>query len=634
MARTVSLPFLSRLLDRLARPQVQQVLVLVCACGLYANTLGHQFVLDDGLVLSDNAIVQKGIRGIPEILTQDSFFGSIGESAYLSGGRYRPLPLITYAIEVSFFGLNPFVHHAVNVLLYALTGLILLRFLRRHVFGEHPHATLAATLLFLFHPLHTEVVANIKSRDELLSLLFLLLTLQFLLDHVRPAMPTMDARKRTGRKGATGGPIRTGKGALLKACVCFALALLSKENGVVFVLLVPLSLYIIAKLPTAQVLRNSAPFLAIIAGYVLLRFLLLGAQSREVTEVMDNPYLLASISGKYATILFVFMKYIGLLFFPHPLTYDYSFRQISYRTFGEPVVWLGALLLIGLIAFAVRGTLKRDLLAWCVLFFLTTWVLVSGIFFNIGAPMAERFMYQASVPFIIALVECMRRGIEALPTHAMALRPVMFGSGIVLLSACSFATITRNRVWHTGDELLLHDVATSVNSARANTYAGVACIHRCDAAKEPAAKRSYAAQAIAYCRRSEGIKPRYVPNYLNLGVAYMRLDDLQRAEAAWDTARALDPASGLLKQYDAYLFDMYYRRGLKAGVGHDNTSAISDLRNALKYGPAKVDAWYNLGGAYFTIGDTAQARMCWERTIRLDPQNANAQQGLTSLHRR
>jgi hypothetical protein len=631
MARTVKPPFLSGLLEQLAKLRVQQALVMLCALGLYANTLGHQFALDDGLVLSDNAIVQKGIRGIPEILAKDSFYGAIGESAYLTGHRYRPLPLVMYAVEVSFFGLNPVVHHTVNVLLYALTGLLLLRLLRRHVFAAAHVAALAATLLFIFHPIHTEVVANIKSRDELLSLLFLLLTLHYLLDHANtPA--TVQAILPAERKDALASP-PPARNLLLKASICFALALLSKENGVVFVVLLPLTLYVVAKLSVAPALRMASPFMAITLGYVLLRFLLLGTQTREVTEVMDNPYLIASMPEKVATILFVFAKYVGLLFFPHPLTYDYSFRQVPYRTIGDPVVWLGGLMLLFLFAFAMRSALKRDLLAWCATFFLATWVLVSGIFFNIGAPMAERFMYQASVPFIIALVECIRRVMEASPERPSVLRPVIFSSGIVLLCAASFATIARNRLWRTGDELLLHDVITSANSARANTYAGVACIHGSDAARDPAEKRAFAERAIAYFRRSEAIKPMYVPNYLNLGVVYMRLDDLRRAEAAWDTARALDPGSGLLKQYDAYLFDLYYRRALKAGADRDNVGAIIDLRKALKYGPAKADAWYNLGGAYYTIGDTAQARNSWQRCLHLEPRNAGAQQGLAALGR-
>ncbi len=631
MARTKPRTFLSDLLDRLALPRAQQVLVVLCALGLYANTLGHQFVLDDGLVLSDNTIVQQGIRGIPEILTKDSFHGAIGESAYLTGGRYRPLPLITYAIEVSLFGLDPAVHHAVNILLYALTGLLLLRALRRHVFPGHPLPALAATLLFIFHPLHTEVVANIKSRDELLSLLFLLLTLHYLLDHVRPRETgTREPAKKKEEKAGTTAP---GNHPLLKACLFFALALLSKENGVVFVLMVPLTLYVVAKRSTSQALRGAIPFVAITVVYVLLRALLLGDQGREVTEVMDNPYLLASAAQKFATILFVFVKYASLLFLPHPLTYDYSFRQIAYRTFSDPVVWLGAILLLGLVAYAVRGTLKRDLLAWCVVFLLATWVLVSGIFFNIGAPMAERFMYQASLPFVIAMVELIRRGTQGLPQRIALTVPLLLVGPIVLLSAFGVATITRNRVWRTGDELLLHDVVTSANSARANTYAGVASIHLSDAAIDPREKRAFAEQALVYLRRSEAIKPMYVPNYLNLGVAYMRLEDLPQAEAAWDTARVLDPTSGLLKQYEAYLHDVYYRKGLNAGAEHDNVRAVLDLRKAVRYVPTKADTWYNLGGAYYTMGDTAEARKCWERSLQLDPRNAAARQGLAALAR-
>ena len=69
---------------------------------LYANTIGNQFALDDGLVLNDNAYVLKGIAGIPDILTHDSFHGAVGETDKLSGGRYRPLSLVTLAVEVHF----------------------------------------------------------------------------------------------------------------------------------------------------------------------------------------------------------------------------------------------------------------------------------------------------------------------------------------------------------------------------------------------------------------------------------------------------------------------------------------------------------------------------------------------------
>ena len=89
--------------------------------------------------------MQKGIRGIPDILSRDSFHGTLGESAYLSGGRYRPLSLVMFACEVSFFGMKPFAHHLINVLLYGLTAVVLLRLLRRVMFEGHPLAAFQAS---------------------------------------------------------------------------------------------------------------------------------------------------------------------------------------------------------------------------------------------------------------------------------------------------------------------------------------------------------------------------------------------------------------------------------------------------------------------------------------------------------
>ena len=76
-----------------------------------------------------------------------------------------------------------------------------------------------------------------------------------------------------------------------------------------------------------------------------------------------------------------------------------------------------------------------------------------------------------------------------------------------------------------------------------------------------------------------------------------------------------------------------FRDGMQAGTDRDFPKAVAALEKAVRYGPGKVDAWYNLGGAYFTVGDTSKARTSWERTLGLDPQNAGAQQGLGALRR-
>lgn len=595
--------------DRLSDLRIQAVVVSTLACALYANTLGHGFVLDDGLVITDNPYVQAGIRGIPDIVSHDSFHGTLGESAFLSGGRYRPLSLVMFAMEVSFFGKGPFAMHLINILLYGLTAVVLLRFLRRRVFPEHALVALVATVLFVAHPLHTEVVANIKSRDEILSLLFILLTLSFL---SRDTEGTSTVHR-------------------WKAAGCYALALLSKENGIILLVVAPLALVTFTGSGWKDAAKACWPMGAVATLYLGLRFGIIGSRMQEVPGVLDNPYVLATAGQKLATMLHVLFDNLRLLVWPHPLTYDYSFAQVPYRSFAEPGVWAGALWLLVLLAQSIRSLVRRDAIGWCAAFFLGTWLLVSGLFFNIGAPMAERFMYQASLPFIIALVLVVRRAL------AKAEERTVFRTGaaatLLVGLPLSLLTITRNADWHDRDDLLIHDVAVSSRSARANTYAGIACVRKGQLLKDKAEQRVLALRALGYFAAADSIVPDYMPTLLNSGVAYLMMDSIPAAEAAWDRARAIEPGNNMLVTYDAALFQHYFQKGLKAGADRDLPASIASLEKAVRYGPNNPDAWYNLGGACFTAGDTAQARTSWAQALRLDPRNAGAQQGLDALRR-
>ncbi len=150
---------------------------------LYANTLGHGYAFDDSIVITENSFTQQGFGGIYDLMTKDFFIGIYGEQGMeLTGGRYRPLSLVMFAVEYQFFGLNPFVGHFINVLLYALTAFLLFKVLRNWLSKIEGGAIIAliTSLLFIAHPIHTEVVANIKSRDEILSFLLVLVTLQAL----------------------------------------------------------------------------------------------------------------------------------------------------------------------------------------------------------------------------------------------------------------------------------------------------------------------------------------------------------------------------------------------------------------------------------------------------------------------
>ena len=175
-------------------------ILLILGFILYANSFKNQYALDDGIVIQKNEYVKRGIRGIPKILSTDaydSFYNQMNAKQQLSGGRYRPLSVVTFAIEQELFGTKEavvnkdnnaaeektaswvdlaFIRHFLNVAFYVLSVIVLFYFLRKFIFKENPLIAFIACLIFLIHPIHTEVVANIKSRDEILSFLFTILT--------------------------------------------------------------------------------------------------------------------------------------------------------------------------------------------------------------------------------------------------------------------------------------------------------------------------------------------------------------------------------------------------------------------------------------------------------------------------
>ena len=96
------------------------LILVLFVVGLYVNTISHEYALDDKMVIENNEYTQQGIKGIKKILTTDMMAGMFGEGAQIvQGGRYRPLSMISFAIEQSLFGGNPHISHVLNILFYA-----------------------------------------------------------------------------------------------------------------------------------------------------------------------------------------------------------------------------------------------------------------------------------------------------------------------------------------------------------------------------------------------------------------------------------------------------------------------------------------------------------------------------------
>src|SRR6267154_5042143 len=140
------------------------ILIFFCAFLQYANTLRHDYAWDDKLVITANAYTRRGIAGLPDIFSKRVSFPYKNE--------YRPVPQAMFAVEYQLFHGNPHAGHFFNVLCYAAACALVYWFVLFAFPRAHPLFAFFVAALFAVHPVHVEVVANIKSRDEILSLSF------------------------------------------------------------------------------------------------------------------------------------------------------------------------------------------------------------------------------------------------------------------------------------------------------------------------------------------------------------------------------------------------------------------------------------------------------------------------------
>ncbi len=616
---------------------------------LYLNTLGNRYALDDGMIITENTYTQQGFGGIGKLLTTDSFEGVFGPNIdILAGGRWRPLALVTFAIEYEFTGQGPAAapfSHLINVLLYALVCWVLFRWLIETVWPHKPDWAFFAALVFTIHPVHTEAVANLKGRDEILSLLFLLLTLL----HASRAL----------RRGAAFSPA---------AALCYLLALLSKENGITFLAILPLTFYFFHQKKAGEALRLTLPYFGVAVLYLAMRTGVIGLRfSGASTDVLNQPYILATTAQKYATIAYVQLRYLGLLVWPHPLAFDYGYQQIPYQNWTAPVVWASVLVHGGLIAVAVVGLPRRWAAAYGIWFYLASISIFSNLVFNLGGTLGERFLFQPSVGFALALAAVVGVGLSRLHEARLA-KKLFLGLAVLLLVPSCFKVWARNPVWKNNETLFLTDVETVPMSAKAQKGAGEALLKMGRDDSTGQHNKALLERALMHYNRALELHPKFVDAWLDKGATLYMLGRYAECEAAWNQAEALSPHNSTLrKHYDILAMHFHsvaqrkfanrdtdstlyycqkairYERStgkpwhLKAttlGMMQRIPEALAALDTALAYEPRNPQYWYDKGGIAYNGGDYTTAAAAMEQTLRLDPNFPQAAEGLRAARQR
>ena len=482
--------------DKIINIRLLRLILLLFSILLYFYTITFDYTLDDTLMITGNKYTQKGLSGTHDIFTHDVFEGFFGEGKNLvAGGRYRPFTHFLFAVEKEFFGFKPWIGHLINILGYAILVLLVFEFLRKLIPERkkywYEYIPFVAALLFAAHPIHTEVVSNIKGRDEIFSMGFALASILLLYKYLRHhSIP-----------------------ALLLSIPTFFIALLSKENAITWIGVWILILILFEQKNSWQKKGLSLISLLIPAIlFIIIRSKVLGGliNTEIPKELLNNPFIHSSKSEEIATVLFTWLLYFKLLIFPHPLTHDYYPKQIEIISFSSIWPWLAIGITVFSLVFAIKRYKTHPILTFSILLFWGTFSIASNLFFNIGTFMNERFMFVPSLGFIILFCVVALRYLSG--------KKILMASLLVVLGLYSFKTIARSTAWKDNLTLFLTDVKTSSNSAKVNVSAAEILLQKAEA--EPQKQLKYSQEAIKYLNKAEQIYPEYYGVYDLRGKAW------------------------------------------------------------------------------------------------------------------
>lgn len=626
-----------RLSERLTTGYVPYLLLLLLSFVLYGNTLSYQYALDDEIVICRNDAVLKGVAGTGDIFSKDlfsSYYSQNNATAQLSGGRYRPLSVFSFAVEQQFIGTRDNVdlgkqcwdtnengqpdseedlnkdsafnykdcfskgfalRHFDNVLFYGLACCSLFLFLSQVVFKEHKLLALVISLLFIAHPLHTEVVANVKSRDEIFSFLFMMLALYF--------VHRYDVKRQAKF--------------LLLTLLCFFCAMLSKEYGVLLFVFIPLSLYLFSG-KGFHLKESIGLVLGMVALFGIYYFLrsgvVTGVAGIQDKELLNNPFLLATASQAIATKLFISLKYLLLCLFPYKLSSDYGYNSIPYKSFASPEVWLSIVVLIGIIAGGIIALVKKHWLAFAIAFYGLTLLLVTNIFFNVGATMGERLAFHASLGY------CMVLGFGMLWVAKKANnKNVIWLLLLPVFVLYSVKTIARNKAWENDSTLVLTDIQTMPESAMLNGNASKIYIDLSEAPVNRGKEKVFFEKSIFYGQKAIRLYPGMGNAYINLGLAYARLNQFDSSMYCLSKAFEIYPNHPNKKACYDLLAECLYQKGHSLGAEQKWQEGIVLFNKAVALNPGVARYWYDLGGYLYNTNDFVNAKAAWTKAYQLDP---------------
>ncbi|KAL3990780.1 TPR repeat family protein [Acanthocheilonema viteae] len=625
------------------------IVITVVAILSFSSNIHGDFVFDDREAIINN----KAIREIGKILKSD-FWGYPIRSSH-SHKSYRPITTITFAINYAISGLCTTSYHIVNITLHAFICIILYKLiinLSVIFYGKYPNRiAFHASLLFAVHPIHSEAVASIVGRAELLMTLFTLIALNLYIKCWCKSQFSMKSK--------------------ITILLLSTIALFSKEQGIVVMpLCATFDIFASNITPTrffaafqkklddygnnnktdrstayilqqyCDCIRRVMICLMICTALLIFRFSINGFQSPQFSP---NDNLIANCPSVFLRLInycYIYMLYIWLQLYPIHLCFDYSMGCVTLiESINDPRLLISIIFIIGAIVFIIRlirgyFEKKHRFQLFSTIFYIITFLPASNIFITVGFVLAERVLYLPSVAFCLIIINIYERIEEVTMKNKMG--NVVKSVATIIFIILFAKSYKRSLEWRNELDLYKSGLQVCPNNAKihyniAKIMADNGDINRATVNYVNAlrlnptyenAMNNLANIYLKYDRSVEAeqlllkaieIKPNFAAAWMNLGLAQLAQKRYKDAENSFVQALSLR------FPYP----DCSYNMGLLYLQQNQKSHAKEIWRNITRANPSHKQAWLNLLILLDETNNCAEAISLSDKVLRYHSNDAS-----------
>lgn len=546
------------------------ILLFITGIIFYFSSFKNGFIWDDEMVITPNLYIRNWFH-LKEILSTDIHHFGLDKSNF-----YRPFQAVSYMVDYTFWQLTPMGYHISSAIIHILNSFLIylivsssLGFVDPKILSRSGQIAIACSLIWLVHPIHTQVVTYAAGRADQLVTMFILLSIYTFMIY---------------------------KECWLSA-VFFLFSLLSKEYGVITPVFIILFDYFGLSRNKSTLIKKLLPYGVILAVYIFLRLTILNFPTDFKADLIPGLYARMLTSSMAVVNLF------KLLFFPFDLSMDRNIEWQKTIFDIKTIMPIICILLSAFLVFRVRS--KFPIIVFGFIWFCIGYFPFANVI-PMNANVSEHWMYMPSIGIWIIFFYLVSIFFDKFHKH------IYYGLTIILTLYFGLILVNRNKDFK--NEIVFYNQILKRQYKNARVHYNLGCAYFYAGQEEESYK--HLLEAIRF-------KPDYAAAYGNLGQLEFRKGNIDKAIQLYEKANEIRPD----------LVENRANLGLAYINKNRIQEGIDQLTKALSINPRHVAALNNMGIAYGTIGEYDKAEKYFNLALTISPDDLSAKNNQAHLYR-